>query len=382
MHVHVCLVSEQTIPNVLSILHFNPDGVLLISTDKMEKEARSESIKKTLALKGFDISKVYEPIVVIQDSITDCTNKIESKLNEIGDATFTVNITGGTKIMSISAFEVFKDYGAQIGYIPIGKNEYITVFPKKQINLIEKINIRLGVIDYLTAYGLEVLNKKELDSKAKNAFIRKELTEYIVNHGNEIQGAMNTFVEKLREQRKNKKGVSFEYQPSNAFEQKMLENAGFENKDRTYRKHLSKDEIEYFTGGWLEEYCFNELVKLKTSLIDDIVIDIQIRKGEYQNEIDVMFTSNNALYTIECKSGSQSHDPDVDILYKIAALRQNFGLSAKSFLVTTSSAIFDREGKIKPQIQARANDYKTKIITKEELSKIKEIVQTALGGRK
>ncbi len=382
MHVHVCLVSEQTIPNVLSILHFNPDGVLLISTDKMEKEARSESIKKTLALKGFDISKVYEPIVVIQDSITDCTKKIESKLNEIGDATFTVNITGGTKIMSISAFEVFKDYGAQIGYIPIGKNEYITVFPKKQINLIEKINIRLGVIDYLTAYGLEILNKKELDSKAKNAFIRKELTEYIVNHGNEIQGAINTFVEKLREQRKNKKGVSFEYQPSNAFEQKMLENAGFENKDRTYRKHLSKDEIEYFTGGWLEEYCFNELVKLKTSLIDDIVIDIQIRKGEYQNEIDVMFTSNNALYTIECKSGSQSHDPDVDILYKIAALRQNFGLSAKSFLVTTSSAIFDREGKIKPQIQARANDYKTKIITKEELSKIKEIVQTALGGRK
>lgn len=382
MHVHVCLVSEQTIQNVLSILHFNPDAVFLVSTKKMESEGRSKSIIKALELKGFDISKIYNPIVVIEDSITDCTKKIEEQISEIGDANFTVNITGGTKIMAISAFEVFKDYGAQIGYIPIGKNEYITVFPKKQVNRIEKISIRLGVVEYLTAYGLEVLNKEKLNKKAQIAHSRKELTEYILNYYNEIQRVMDKFIEKLREQRKNKKGVSFEYQPSNAFEQKMLENAGFENDGENYRKHLSKDEIEYFTGGWLEEYCFNELLNLKNSLIDDIVTSIEIKKGEYQNEIDVMFTSNNALYTIECKSGSQSHDPDVDILYKIAALRQNFGLSAKSFLVTTSSAIFDKEGKIKSHIQARANDYKTTIITKEDLSKIKEIVQSTLEGKK
>ena len=35
-HIHVCLVSDQTIPNILGIHHFSPDELLFITTEGIE----------------------------------------------------------------------------------------------------------------------------------------------------------------------------------------------------------------------------------------------------------------------------------------------------------------------------------------------------------
>lgn len=40
LNIHVCLISDQTIPNILSIAHFKPDEVLFVSTEEMEKKKK------------------------------------------------------------------------------------------------------------------------------------------------------------------------------------------------------------------------------------------------------------------------------------------------------------------------------------------------------
>ena len=87
--------------------------------------------------------------------------------------------------------------------------------------------------------------------------------------------------------------------------------------------------------------------------IDDIAlgIELQNQKGN-KNEFDVIFTKDNALYYVECKSLKQNEDKKVEVLYKIGALQREFGLRVKSFLVSTSPHIM-KNREIKLAVKAR-----------------------------
>ncbi len=61
----------------------------------------------------------------------DCHRKIDRWIEGRENSEFVVNLTGGTKIMSIAAYEYFKDFSSKMIYVPIPKNEFITPFPKK-----------------------------------------------------------------------------------------------------------------------------------------------------------------------------------------------------------------------------------------------------------
>lgn len=68
-HIHVCLVSEQTIPNILGIYHFQPAKIIFCTTGKMEKLGKSQAIINTLKLYGLDYSGKFETVLVDQDCL-------------------------------------------------------------------------------------------------------------------------------------------------------------------------------------------------------------------------------------------------------------------------------------------------------------------------
>lgn len=281
--------------------------------------------------------------------------------------------------MSIAAYEYFKDYGSSMGYIPIGKNDFITIFPKKTKNVIDQISLRLSVHAYLTAYGLKVINLKRLVSNHEDAQSRKELSEWIIKNYHEVKPLLERFGEKLRMHRNDKNGYLWitSYSSQTNQEIELLAKIGFAKDKNGYTKHLSQSEIIYLTGGWLEEFCYNGLLQFKGNGIDDIVIGIIPEKQGSKNEFDVMFTKDNALYTIECKSLDQGDDPKAEALYKIAALQKEFGLRVESFFVSTSPHIL-RDGKLKPSIEARAEQFKTTVILPHEVINLAQIVAERL----
>jgi hypothetical protein len=387
----VSLVSEQTVPNILAILHFQPDKLLFISTEKMERKNKVEAILKALeniSGKKLQRGQNVDIICVVEDSIYDCHSCLENWIKGKEDDDYIVNLTGGTKLMSIATFEFFKNYGSKMIYIPLNKNEYISPFPIRAPKPPLPIRERLSVIQYLYAYGLDVLNIEKTGRYKSLALKRKENSSWIVEHYGEIQNVLDFLGNELRDAREKKLDKFHfrkEYMCRTVFESKFLLEMGFYNEGKDYAKKLSKDEILYLTGGWLEEYCFNVVNELLGTLVDDAVLNIQIRNPQgSDNEFDVMFTSDNALYFIECKSMEQKHlgkkheEGFGDFLYKIGALQNEFGLRVESFLVTNSSLIVNEEGKIKQSLLDRAKQFKTEIIGPNDVIHFSDILKEAL----
>lgn len=373
-HIHVCLVSDQTIPNILGIYHFTPDELLFITTDEMEKKGKTDAIIKTLQKLNLTYKDKANKLVIKEDSILDCHRKIDQWIEGKEDSEFVVNLTGGTKIMSIAAYEYFKDFGSKMIYVPIPKNEFITPFPKKSPSKTTELTLRLNVVQYLIAYGLDVVNEVKLKGYQEEAKKRKDLSKWIVKNYEYLKNLLVWLSGNLRVYRDDKEfSLVGKFSGANKVEVEIMKKLRFSQDGISVSKRLNRSEIRYWTGGWLEEFCFNGVSDLVGKGIDDVVINLKLKKEQNENEFDVMFTKDNALYFVECKSLDQEKDKETDILYKIGALQKEFGLRIESFLVSTSPHII-KEGKIKFSLQARAEQFNTKIIPPAEVMNFREVL--------
>ncbi len=373
----ISIVSDHTIPNILAIHHFKPDDLLFISTIVMEKKNKVLSTLK--ALNRLSLEYKSDPVIVREDSILDCDEKISNWIEGKKDTDFIVNLTGGTKIMSIAVYEFFKDYSSKMIYIPISKNEFILPFPKKKPGESVKLNLRLSVIEYLTAYDLTVVNESYLNHYREKAIKRKELSKWITNNYDKLKNLLMWLCNILRTHRNKKQFIlKGSFDDASREEKQLLSRLNFAYDKKTVSKKIDKSEINYLTGGWLEEFCFVNVSELLGQGIDDAVISLQLRNRQGgNNEFDIMFTKDNALYSIECKSLDQNEDKKADALYKVGALQKEFGLRVESFFVTTSPHIL-KDGKIKESIRARAEQFKTTIIPPSEVSQFGEILKRNL----
>lgn len=364
----VSLVSEQTIPNVLLIKELpDIDQYLFISTKKMEASGRSQWIIKASGIEG----KFIKIITVTEDSLVD----IEEKLRGLAfndDDVFFVNLTGGTKIMSIGVYNFFRNKQGSIFYMPIGKNVYRKIFPEVK-NKEKPINCRVGIEEYLTSYGVEIINKQSTNTLLKSSEYTRRFFEYYI----QAPSSDIDLLDSLRPYR-GKNNVNIDkINGLEAFLQRL-------NFDPYSPGRLTKAEIKYLTGEWFEEYIYSWL-KSGLGLSEAAIVDgIQIKRKDAQNEFDVMFTYNNALYVIECKNSVFDKQGNKNIMnetmYKLAALRMNFGLFAKAYLFTLSECGKDR-GKIQQTYIDRSEVLNIKILDgrllKDPLEQQKIVTQLA-----
>ena len=375
----VSLISDQTIPNILAIEHFKPDELLFVTTEEMERKNKVPAIMSTLDRLGLRYADRSSKVIVQEDSILDCHRKMDSWIQEREDAEFIINLTCGTKIMSIAAYEFFKDYSSKMIYIPVPKNGFIVPFPKKSPGKPIELDLRVNVIQYLTAYGLNVVNEAKLRSYHEEAVRRRELSEWIMNNYDNIKNLLIWLSGNLRLHRDDKEyNFTGSFSGANGEENNFLGKLGFIYNGSTVSRKLTRSEIRYLTGGWLEEFCFNKVLGFQHLGIDDAVIGLSLMNPQGRdNEFDVMFTKENALYFIECKSLDQYEDKDTNVLYKIGALQKEFGLRVKSFLVTTSPYIL-KNGKLKQSVSARAEQFNTVVVPPSDVHRLEDILRREL----
>ncbi|MEW6380262.1 MAG: DUF1887 family CARF protein [bacterium] len=375
----ISLVSEQTVPNILAIHHFKPDELLFISTRDMEAKGKTSAILDTMSRLGLKYQR--DMIMVQEDSILDCHRQLEEWIKGREDSEFVVNLTGGTKIMSIAAYEFFKDYSSRMIYVPIPRNEFIVPFPKKSPGRPTEFDLRLSVVQYLAAYGLKVVNEGKLETYCQEARKRKGLSELIVQNYAQLKNLLLWLCGMLRPHRSEKMfELTGNFTAENQEEKDFFSRFGFSYSGGIITRKLDRSDIRYLTGGWLEEYCFNIISEWLGCGIDDVAIGLQLRNSRgRENEFDVMFTKDNALYFAECKSLDQDEDEDASqALYKIGALQREFGLRVKSFFVTTSPYIL-KDGKVREAIQARSEQFQTWLVSPTEIGQLKEIIAQKLN---
>jgi hypothetical protein len=85
------------------------------------------------------------------------------------------------------------------------------------------------------------------------------------------------------------------------------------------------------------------------------------------------------LAMVECKSGSQAHDPGSDILYKIEAVTRQFrALRVRSYLATTGTNIFDKQThQVKSSVTNRAAIYNCRLLTESQIQNLAKATPAA-----
>ena len=347
----ISLLSEQTIPNLLLIKELPLiDRYLLISTKKMEKRKVSHWIMEASGLS----QNQFQIISVIEDSLSDIENQLHCLEFDDEDSLF-VNLTGGTKIMSIGVYSFFMKKGGKIFYIPIGKNVYRQIFPEIK-NRENTIHYRLGVKEYLTSYGIEI-RSTNLNHLVKPPAFTASFFQTYLTYSQE-----NKFQEVIKELRQHR---NKNRHPIDDAEQIFLEKIQFPEPSQgdQQRPFLTKKEIRYLTGDWLEEFVYSMVQNYLELDKRYIAVGIQIEKNKVRNELDVLFMYENTLHVIECKTELVDSGINLinDSLYKSAALRKDFGLSAGSYIFTLTN-IGEEKSDIRKSHQERSDVLGIKII--------------------
>ncbi len=110
MKILISLVSDQTIPNVLFIKeHSQCDAYLFISTQRMEAKGRTADIIRAAGING----KNCTTLIVDENSPKLISAALHAmKIND--DDAFLVNLTCGTKIMTLTVHDFFSKIYSEI----------------------------------------------------------------------------------------------------------------------------------------------------------------------------------------------------------------------------------------------------------------------------
>lgn len=287
----VSILSDHLVPNYLFIKEMRGqyNELLFIGTPYTESKAIATHLENALENRKSNIKKV----ILESDQYQEGVQSLEN-ISLPNDVQYIVNLTGGTKIMSLIVYDFFRKLNSSFFYIPIGKNTYCNIEEENMHALQYRISLR----EYFTLYGLHY--------ECDNALLKDAKTTF-------------QFFEKQKKQK-------------------------FYLSDEIKKSHQAETATDkkYYAGEWFEEYTYLRIKKELNLREQDIAMSLKIYREDSQNndnEIDVAFMYENALYIIECKVsmngyGKEKWQTIEDYLYKLAAISKDFGLIVRPYIFT------------------------------------------------
>lgn len=321
MNTMFCLVSRQAMANVLPVLMFNPQNVLLLATP--EEKICANNLEKLFASKNINVMRKDELDAYDYIGFKDF---VKQRL-EKSDQDTVLNVTGGTKLMALAAYEAFAEKDKKIIYCDTEHQNIITLFP--QFNS-SKLLADLTIEDYLLSYGYTIEVTKKIDNEIKYF----ELFSFI-----ESNVLMNSFIEmytKVRESLANETNIHKPKFTITSNDNYFQFQKNFDNYLIQFGKQkkisIKVEASEFKSGDWLEFYVYY-LLKQKNNLNPIIGVKIKNQEG-VENEIDVMVLKDYRLNIYSCKTGKKDSQFD---LYQLETLRLiTSGTFGKGIFVTAN----------------------------------------------
>lgn len=328
----VSIISEQTIPNYLLIREMACDGdsLLMITSEKVQERIGW----MVNALKTFTkIHFLVRVHTIDEENWEDMIDGTRALLNT--SEVYHVNLTGGTKYMSLAMYHVFSEFNSHFYYIPYPKNCFFTLSEIASRESLTSITTRISIDEYLANYNIIV-------KKSSCLFDTLEVAGRMMRFFTGPNG-FNQYdyeiIDKLRAYRDRAVVIDLVEtktdevkRPQIANLRRFLEKINFPLKDE---RSLTSKETCFLTGGWFEEYCF---FYIKNQLDpQDLAIGVKTVRTQQteQNELDVVFVYGNKLFVIECKTGISGKRFFHETVYKATALKESLlGLSGHSFLLS------------------------------------------------
>ncbi|MDF1610548.1 Card1-like endonuclease domain-containing protein [Stygiobacter electus] len=296
-----CLVSRQSMANVLPVLMFKPHQVVLFATPEEKKSA--DNLEKLFSSKSINVKRVNDlnayDYVAFKNVVI---NEIQNYQTDI-----CLNVTGGTKLMALAAYEVFAEANKRIIYCDTEHQHIISLMPEYKI---ENLQADISIEDYLLSYGYHI--KETKDSSLVEKFY--PLFEFIIS-----KNLMHEFISLFKEIRERHVDdypkITVHSKNKNYIFSKNFDNYSIQY-DYRIRRSITIHSSEYKVGDWLEYYVYYILKeKYKLNPLTGVKI---ISEDNVENEIDVLVLKDYKLYNYSCKSGKSDNQYD---LFQLETLR-------------------------------------------------------------
>lgn len=369
---HVCLVSDQPMPNFLPVLNkqLKPESVTLVVSEKMR--GRAEWLKRELAkhqvavLDDIDIGGAASDIAAIEAQLTAWVDSHPELAK-----TSVLNVTGGTKPMAIAAQEVFRMADRPVFYVDIA-TDTVSWIPGHLPN--ERLENSPTLSQLLGLNGISIVSG-DFRSSVENGKWRHFCDEVASNPRewalslgalNALASASVDACEHARGTRAQQEALRFSPGDREMALARWNEMVEMLEADELIRMRISGmsfvscEAARFCAGIWLEHHVFALLKRFgfdrKRALMNAKVVDA---KGN-ENEFDSIVIHRNTCYVIEDKTknmkvrgGAQGNVADAAI-YKLAQLSKNLGLRAKGVLVSARP--------VRPVDKERAKAYGVEVI--------------------
>lgn len=344
MSTHICLVSQQAAANLLPALDpsLKPEKIVLVVTTKMQRQA--DNLSAVLRENGIRLETLQlgneQDFHQTQNELLELAARLE------GEAV-TLNITGGTKLMSVAAQSVAQaSNGWRMFYVDADTDRVIWL--DNQAQAPQALQQQLRLRHYLRSYGFELPEKPQ---RPQASAAQQTLTQSLVQQVGSLQDAISV-LNALAQDAENLKSRSVQmndWQRDSRSLDVLLRY--FEDAQALTvadgRIHFATEaDRDFVKGGWLELHAIQAVHQVGT-LIRDKAIGLEVVDVATQtrNELDVAFMARNRLFVVECKtaridrpqgSGNRADPPKAnDTLFKLAEnCRRIGGLGTRGMLLS------------------------------------------------
>lgn len=384
MKIMVCLISNQHVPNLLGVHAVRPDRLVLLVTPGMK--GKEENLLKALNTGNCDYTSKHDVIDITDENSVDA---VYTALTEVHarypDDEWVVNLTGGTKPMSMGAYLFSREQGLKTLYIA-EKDQH------RAVDLLDNSSIvldhQVSTAEFLAGYGFDLQNQGLLARTEEEAGQRIEIAALLAAHHDDPSlRRMLGRLQKLKEEKKRtweKEGLDISEMDDVSLDDPLLRSViskefHLAESGAQLSGHLDKHAVEFLTGRWLEVFVWSLLRPFVGRGIWDLHLGVVIAGGKgpgKSNEFDVSFMQDQSLCIVECKSGWQGHDPGANsTLYKIEAIKSGLtALRMKTYLATTSPNVIDlKSGGIRRSIANRCTLYGCTVIHGAPLKEMAEL---------
>ena len=339
----ICILSGQVDPNLLPILDgkTRPKKVIVLVSEEMKRNVDSftSAIDALVDWEIVNVPDAYD-IEAIENQLIDICADLDTD-------DLVVNITGGTKPMSIAAFTVCTQQ--QIPCFYIDTNNIVQLFAPNpttsgflvtKSHFEAKLNEKQFLKHYLQAHDFSLV-----DNDDDYGFIKESEFEDFISKV--LTGDMSAAIKFLNYAASVAKDNYLAAEVKKHQDVKtnlILETLESLNWIKVYPSHdssllniqFSNEKIRRFLNGiWLEIYIERQLKAVLPSV--RIYRGLKAQSHKFRNELDIVFFYDNKVYIIEAKTldfeiaGNEKQD----VINKLSTVKKNFGgLNARAALVS------------------------------------------------
>lgn len=354
------------------------DKITVLSSEYMNKEGKTKLLVQSLQniqnieVEILDIKHCYEEsnMFAIQQLILDWANSHAAK------DSFIFNITGGTKLISIALDRASMLLGSKRAECFYQSRDHKVVWYQRQSDkIVYPINNNLNLQQRVVSRGYQITKQQLItDISIEELRYAQELIGLMQSDFNKGR-SLCSFINLLASVSDERKSLTLLFEQMKNEQSEVLAELAQVTQNHFFKfdtdtktiKFESEYARDFMKGGWLEVYtgfeCFKALMSLNPQA--ELAVNVELKKNETPNEMDVMFIHHAHLYCIECKTAkTMANENAKDVLYKLSALHDFGGVNQKRAVVSLYS--------LKDYNLTRAQNSDIKIFQEKDLLNLSE----------